>query len=195
MPHRKWGKTHQSHEDQLEPTAKWDPGQHGHPERDILPTRPAEPEQADDEHGPSDARQRDPAVLLLLGPRSPLSLRPLQEGVPREEDRQRAQRAGPDGKEAQALDAGREAVHLLKDNGVGLEGHVKDSVAQREVDARGGDDELEEEHPDRPGEHAHGELVQVRRLELVRRHDVGLGVELADLLGPPDEEDRAVRLG
>lgn len=83
----------------------------------------------------------------------------------------------------------------MEDDGVGLEGHIEYTVAQREVDARGGHDELEEEHPDRPGEHAHGELVQVRGLELVRRHDVGFRVELADLLGPPDEEDRAVRLG
>lgn len=37
--------------------------------------------------------------------------------------------------------------------------------------------------------------MQVRGLELVWRDDVGLGVQLADAPGPPDEEDRAVSLG
>lgn len=187
--------THQSHEDQLETTTKWDSGQHRNPERDPLPARPPKPEQADNEQGPTNTRQRDASILFFLRPRPALSLSLLQVRIPREEHRQRAQRTSTDREEAQPLDAGREPIHLLEDDRVRLERHVEDAVAQREVDARGGDDELEEEHPHRPGEHAHGELVQVRRLELVGGDDVGLGVEPADALRPLDEEDRAVRLG
>ena len=169
-------KTHQSHKYELEAHAKWDTSQHRHPKRDLLPARPAKPEQADDKQRAADTSQRDPPVLLLPGPRPPFLLRLLKVRIPPKEHRQCTDRPGPNGEEAKPLDAGGKPVHLLEDDRVRLEGHVEDSVAQREVDARGGDDQLEEEHPHRPGEDAHGELAQVRRLELVRRDDVGLGV-------------------
>lgn len=192
---RSGDRTHKSHKYELETHAKRYTGQHRHPERDPFPTRPPEPEQADDKQRTADTSQRDPPVLLLLGPRPPFLLRLLKIRVPPKEHRQRTDRTGSDREEAEPLNAGREPIHLLEDDRIRLEGHVEDAVAQREVDARGGDDELEEEHPDRPGEDTHGELVEVRRLELVRRNDVGLGVQLADAPGPPDEEDGAVGLG
>jgi hypothetical protein len=179
----------------LETHAKRYTSQHGHPKRDVRPARPPQPEQADDKQRPADTSERDPPVLFLLCPRPPFPLRLLKKRVPPKEHRQRADGAGPDGQEAEPLDAGAQPVHLLKDDRVRLEGHVEDAVAQREVDARRRDDELEEEHADGAGEHAHSQLVQVRRLELVRRDHVGLWVLLADPAGPPDEEDRAVGLG
>lgn len=141
---------YESHKYELEAHAKRYTGQHRHPERDLFPACPTKPEQANHKQRATDTSQWDPPVLLLLCPRPAFLLRLLQIRVPPKEHRQRTDRTGPDGEEAQPLDAGREPVYLLEDDRVRLEGHVEDAVAQREVDARGGDDELEEEHPDGP---------------------------------------------
>lgn len=188
-------RTHQSHEDKLKAHAKGYTCQHGHPEWDSFPARPAEPEQADDKQRAAEARQWDSSILFLLCPRPSLVLCFLEVCIPTEEHRKRAQRTSANCEEAKPLNTRREPVQVLINDRIGLEGHVECAVTEREVQTCGGDDQLEEEHADRSGQDTYGELPQVCTLELVRCDDVGLGVLLADSLGPPEEEYGAVGLG
>lgn len=76
-----------------------------------------------------------------------------------------------------------------------LKEHVKNRVHKTQVQTRKQHDPLEQHHPDRPGQHHRHHVSHVLGLQLDRREDVVVSRLLAQALGAPLEDDRAVRLG
>lgn len=111
--------------------------------------------------------------------------------IPPVEHSQRSQRAGPYRQEAEPLDARRQPVQVLVDDGKHPKGHIEDGVAQREVDAGRRYEQLGEEHADGAREDARDEVSEPELLRLVGGDERRVGVGPAELLGPADEDDRS----
>ncbi|KID70450.1 hypothetical protein MAN_00049, partial [Metarhizium hybridum] len=139
------------HKGQVDADAQGDARQRRHNPGDTRPSGPAQPELGEGEKGPSDARERQPPVLLLQGPGLAPVGAAFVKPVPGDKDGDGQHGADARRDEHEGRDAVRHGVRAAEDDGVRPEVEEEDDVLVEDEEV-GEEDERLREETNRAGE-------------------------------------------